>query len=157
MREKDKIEKYLERWVKAREFRINESPRSRYYWFKNRCIRISDHVAKASDGLLDIILDSADKDHYIVYARKTREMSVVNYKELKSIINTIALIPSLLVMLDEPIKTNKPNTEIKCDTKDTILGIPSQFFKEGQLQVIKATCKKVQKEHGVIRMQKQKR
>lgn len=151
MRPKDKIEKYIERYMKCPDLKMYESTLSRYYCFNGRKIRVSDHVSSKSDGDLHIILDSADRGNYIVYVAANTKISVLTYNEVKQMIRCMNLVPSFITAL-----ANKPceltSNELKTlDVKpeDTVLGVPVRCFTNGQLNIIKATAKKQKTLHNL--------
>lgn len=147
MRPKDKLEKYIERYIKRSDFETNESDHSRYYHFNGRVVRVSDHIGTSSDGDLQVILDSADRGHYIVYAAVTRQISVLTYKEVKQMMQCMNLVPSLISVAKvwaKPVKAEKTVTVVD---KETVLGVPTSYFTSGQLSVIRQTARKQEKLH----------
>ena len=151
MRPKSKLEKWIERYIKAKNFGISEATKSRYYQFNTRILRISDHVAINSDGDIAIILDSHDEEHYLVHAVHSGEISVLTYEEIKKLIRSIALLPAIMHIANSKeeacINGVKPSiVEKQLTGKDTILGIPINRFTPGRLKTIKAIVKKQLKE-----------
>ena len=88
MRQKDKIEKYLDRFVKKHNGTLIESEKSRYYSIKGKILRISDHVGANSSGNISIIFDSSDQNHYIIHGHSTGNVSVLNYEQTKEFVRT---------------------------------------------------------------------
>ena len=88
MRQKDKIEKYLDRLIKKYNGTLQESEFSRYYSIRGRILRISDHVGKSSDGNISIIFDSSDQGHYIIHGHTSGNISVLNYEQTKEFVRS---------------------------------------------------------------------
>lgn len=156
-RKKDKIEKYLDRLIKAHNGSYIESSKSRYYWFCNKCIRISDHVASNSDGNLAIILDEQDKEEYILHVPTTGKISIVNYKELKMIVKSFQLCSSIFQGMGATNNIVKTQTIVKTITQEFVenpntitpnhvMGIPKSKFTPTRWETIKAVVKKQLKE-----------
>jgi len=87
MRDKDKIEKYLDRLIKKYNGTLQESEKSRYYSIHGRILRISDHVGIHS-GNISIIFDSSDKNNYIIHGHTSGNISVLNYKQAKEFVRS---------------------------------------------------------------------
>ena len=88
MRTKDKIEKYLDRFLKKHNGTLVESELSRYYSFRGRILRVSDHVGKTSDGNISIIFDSSDQGNYIIHGHASGNISVLNYEQCKEFVRS---------------------------------------------------------------------
>ena len=88
MRQKDKIEKYLDRLIKKHNGALQESELSRYYSIRGRILRVSDHVGKSSDGCISIIFDSSDQGHYIIHGHSSGNISVLNYEQTKEFVRS---------------------------------------------------------------------
>ena len=152
-RQKDKLERYIKRYIHAKDLRITECDRSTYYRFNDRTVRISDHVSKSSDGDVSIIFDSSDKGYYIVHAAKTNELSVITYEEVKLLIKSISLMPPLVNLITQKLAPDKKDPINKPDKKDLInkqdenfiMGVPKEAFTNDQLQGISVMVKKVKK------------
>lgn len=137
MKTKNKVEQYIERYCKQLITKTVYSDRSTYYHFGHRIIRVSDHVAFNSDGHLSIILDSHDKEHFIVHAVSSGEISVVNYKELKEIIRTLRLLPAIIY-----IANNKPpKVPDKVPDPTYVFGYPITDFKPGHQEILHSILK----------------
>lgn len=143
-RQNDKLERYIEKYVHAKDLRITECDRSTYYRFNGRTVRISDHVSNSSDGDVSIILDSSDRGHYIVHAAKTNELSVITYEEVKLLIKSISLMPSLVYLATQKLSPDKKDPINKQD-ENFIMGVPKEAFTDGQLQGISLMVKKAKK------------
>ena len=137
MKVKNKVEQYIERYCKQLITKTVYSDRSTYYHFGHRIIRVSDHLAFKSDGHLSIILDSHDKEHFIVHAVSSGEISVVNYKELKEIIRTLRLLPATIYIAN--IKPTKPVEKIP-DPR-YVFGYPITDFKPGHQEILRSILK----------------
>ena len=96
MRQKDKIEKYLDRLIKKYNGTLQESELSRYYSIRGRILRVSDHVGKSSDGNISIIFDSSDQGHYIIHGHVTGNISVLNYEQTKEFVRSFIRTSFLL-------------------------------------------------------------
>lgn len=88
MRQKDKIEKYLDRLIKRYNGTLQESELSRYYSVRGRILRVSDHVGKSSDGNISIIFDSSDQGNYIIHGHISGNISVLNYEQTKEFVRS---------------------------------------------------------------------
>lgn len=159
---KNKLEKWLERYVKAKRLGIVRSQRSTYYTLNSRILRISDHVAIHSDGDISIICDSHDEEHFLVHAVKTGEISVLTYKEVKTLIRGIALLPSVMYIANaKTVETVKCDAECNVENtaeektnaikqaikesaeKQLVLGVPIGRFKQGAQIIIHNMVKKL--------------
>ena len=87
MRQKDKLEKYLDRLIKKHNGTLCESEKSRYYSVRGRTLRISDHVGIHS-GNVSIILDNSDTNHYIIHGHTSGNISVLTYEQTKEFVRT---------------------------------------------------------------------
>ena len=96
MRQKDKIEKYLDRLIKKYNGTLQESEFSRYYSIRGRILRVSDHVGKSSDGNISIIFDSSDQGHYIIHGHVSGNISVLNYEQTKEFVRSFIRTSFLL-------------------------------------------------------------
>lgn len=142
MKNKNKVEHYIERYCKKLITKTVYSSRSTYYHFGHRIIRVSDHVAIKSDGCLSIILDSHDEEHFIVHAVYSGEISVVNYKELKEIIRTLRLLPAIVYVANQK-PTEEPvilPTATRIDPTH-VFGYPIGEFKPGHQEILRSILK----------------
>ena len=87
MRQKNKIEKYLDRLIKKHNGVLEESERSRYYSIRGRILRVSDHVGIHS-GNVSILLDNSDQGHYIIHGHTSGNISVLNYEQTKEFVRS---------------------------------------------------------------------
>lgn len=87
MREKNKIEKYLDRLIKKHNGKLIESEKSRYYSVRGRTLRVSDHVG-INSGNISILLDNSDQGHYILHGHTSGNISVLNYEQTKEFVRS---------------------------------------------------------------------
>ena len=88
MREKNKIEKYLDKLIKKHNGVLVESEKSRYYSVRGRILRVSDHVGINSSGNVSILLDNSDQGHYIIHGHTSGNISVLNYEQAKEFVRS---------------------------------------------------------------------
>ena len=139
MREKDKIEKYLDRLIKKHNGTLQESEKSRYYSVRGRILRVSDHVGKSSDGCISIIFDSSDQGHYIVHGHSSGNVSVLNYEQTKEFVRSFVRTSFLFKEISSIVPTIVRAEEIITSEKEQeilIKGLKENFSKN-QLQQIK--------------------
>lgn len=139
MRQKDKIEKYLDRLIKKHNGALQESELSRYYSIRGRILRVSDHVGKSSDGCISIIFDSSDQGHYIIHGHSSGNISVLNYEQTKEFVRSfvrtsflfkeIGITPTIIRA--EEIVTPEKEQKILVKTL-------KENFSKNQLQQIKS-------------------
>ena len=156
VREKSKLEKWIERYLKAKCIGYSITCKSRYYKFNTRIIRISDHIASSSDGDISIILDSSDQGHFIVHAPRTGEISVLNYEQTKQVIRSIKFLPSVMYIANTEKDLNvlpkdvKPEDIViepkKIDPRSCVLGFHISMFRTGQQQAIFNMVNKIKNE-----------
>ncbi|MEE3344744.1 MAG: hypothetical protein VZS44_11670, partial [Bacilli bacterium] len=87
MRQKNKIEKYLDRLIKKHNGTLIESEKSRYYSVRGRTLRVSDHVG-INSGNISILLDNSDQGHYILHGHTSGNISVLNYEQTKEFVRS---------------------------------------------------------------------
>ena len=73
MREKNKIEKYLDRLIKKHNGILVESEKSRYY---------------SVSGNVSILLDNSDQGHYIIHGHTSGNISVLSYEQTKEFVRS---------------------------------------------------------------------
>ena len=155
-REKSKLEKWIERYLKAELIGCSNGGESRYYKFNTRVLRISNHVS-VNNAHLSIILDSCNDETYLVHAVKTGEVSVLTYKETKELIKAIRLLPATINIANNTEKDcnlpeihqnidasgeiylncGKKNPPLRVNVKNAfVLGIPISKFTAGRQQTI---------------------
>lgn len=147
MKSKNRVERYIERYCRNLITKTIYSTRSTYYHMGYRVIRVSDHVAKHSDGNLSIILDSHDDEHFIVHAVSSGEISVLNYKELKELIRSLRLLPAVVHVANIKPKEEKVIKEKEVLTIDPtyVLGRKLTEFGPKHQEVIRNTFKSLLK------------
>lgn len=151
MREKSKLEKWIERYLNVKKLGIVESSKSRYYKFNTRILRVSDHISNGSDGDLSIILDYHDDLHYLIHAVRSGEITILTLEETKRLLKSIALLPAIMQVANSKDDCSLPKTLVpepnsNCDMNDKlVLGIPIGKFKSGQQQAIYGMVKKLKK------------
>lgn len=162
MDKSSKLQRWLERYVKAKKIGCKKSTRSTYYTINKRILRVSDHVAVTSDGDLSIVQDSHNADRYIVHAVKTGQMSILTYEETKTLVRSIMLLPAImhianakyetLVYCDDDSAINKSATVDKSEEiknairksalEQLVLGVPLSKFKQGTQTIINSAVRK---------------
>ena len=169
MRPIDKLEKYAKLLAKKYNGDFIECEKSRYFSFNGRVVRISDHIGRNSSGNFSFILTTT-KDTYILHSHSTGNVSVVNYKQAKNILNSLIHLFGLSEVLNnntfvfekEKEKENiemvaqlqslreenkKLRTRVKGmtsnSTKDYVLGFHKNLFTDGQQHQIKLMVNKV--------------
>lgn len=140
MRTKDKIEKYLDRLCKKYNGEVVESEHSRYYKFNNRILRVSNHVAKNSDGSISIVFDSFDEGNYILCSHNTGNIFILNYEHLKSYVKNFIITCYLFGESIYVIPANPSNLQITSQmmhnnfSKNQIVTIKGWLSKNNKLR-----------------------
>lgn len=129
MRQKDKIEKYLDKLIKKHNGILEESERSRYYSIRGRILRVSDHVGIHS-GNISILLDNSDQGHYIIHGHTSGNISVLNYEQTKEFVRSF--VQCSFIYTD--ISVTKPIQEI----------IPNGMFTQEVANYLRTTFSKKQ-------------
>lgn len=129
MRQKDKIEKYLDKLIKKHNGILEESERSRYYSIRGRILRVSDHVGIHS-GNVSILLDNSDQGHYIIHGHTSGNISVLNYEQTKEFVRSF--VQCSFIYAD--ISVTKPIQEI----------IPNGMFTQEVANYLRTTFSKKQ-------------
>lgn len=137
MRTKDKIEKYLDRFLKKHNGTLVESELSRYYSFRGRILRVSDHVGKTSDGNISIIFDSSDQGNYIIHGHTSGNISVLNYEQCKEFVRSFIRTSFLFRDITQVVA---PKTELtsSINEQDILVKALKQSFTSKQLNQIKS-------------------
>lgn len=131
MRQKNKIEKYLDRLIKKHNGTLIESEKSRYYSVRGRTLRISDHVG-INSGNISILLDNSDQGHYILHGHTSGNISVLNYEQTKEFVRSF--VQCSFIYAD--ISVAKPMPEIKIT--------PNGMFTQEVVNYLKTTFTKKQ-------------
>ena len=172
IRQKDKIEKYLDSLVlKHGACNISTGVKSRYYKIGGKVLRVSDHIGAHSEGQVSIIVPSfrEKNSQYIIHAHNSGQISVVDYEKVKDIARSFFYLSSIfgeIVVNREDVnddcsqqkaEVHKMNRLIKklekfdklkekADDKGLkVLGVPVSKFTKGQLSAINALIKQAQK------------
>ena len=98
---------------------------SRYYHIKHFIVRFSDHLRPElkSDSDLQIIYPtSSDCDYYTVFYQSSRELMILNAKQIIDMLPTLVKIKELSIM-EQPI-SNVENKEIKQIKEQVTLTYP---------------------------------
>ena len=139
MRQKDKIEKYLDRLIKKHNGALQESELSRYYSIRGRILRVSDHVGKSSDGCISIIFDSSDQGHYIIHGHSSGNISVLNYEQTKEFVRSFVRTSFLFKEIGITSTTIRAEEIITLEKEQEILvKTLKENFSKNQLQQIKS-------------------
>ena len=139
MRQKDKIEKYLDRLIKKHNGVLQESELSRYYSIRGRILRVSDHVGKSSDGCISIIFDSSDQGHYIIHGHSSGNVSVLNYEQTKEFVRSFVRTSFLFKEIGITPTTIRAEEIITPEKEQKILAKTlKENFSKNQLQQIKS-------------------
>lgn len=131
MRQKNKIEKYLDRLIKKHNGVLVESEKSRYYSVRGRTLRVSDHVG-INSGNISILLDNGDQGHYILHGHTSGNISVLNYEQTKEFVRSF--VQCSFICAD--ISASKPIPEITPNgmfTQEVVNYLRTTFTKK-QLQ-----------------------
>jgi len=140
MRQKDKIEKYLDRLIKKHNGCLQESELSRYYSVRGRILRVSDHVGKSSDGCISIIFDSSDQGNYIIHGHSSGNVSVLSYEQTKEFVRSFIRTSFLFRDLSSVVSTTIRAEEIVPSEKEQEILIKAlkETFSAKQLNQIKS-------------------
>lgn len=136
MRQKNKIEKYLDRLIKKHNGILIESEKSRYYSVRGRTLRVSDHVG-INSGNISILLDNSDQGHYILHGHTSGNISVLNYEQTKEFVRSF--VQCSFIYAD--ISVDKPISEIKITpngmfTQEVATYLKTTFSKKQLQQIV---------------------
>lgn len=107
MRQKDKIEKYIDKLIKEyKNCSVVEGEKSRYYTINGRTLRVSDHIGANSSGNMSIIVPNFKvSDTYIVHAHTSGAISSLDYEKVKEVIRSFFYMSSIMLeLVQEGIK-----------------------------------------------------
>ena len=139
----DKVDKYLLKFTK--DVAYSTVSCSRYYRISQKIIRVSDHIGNTSDGLYHIIVKP---NGYLIHHPNTGTINICTYEQVKEFIRVFTLFPvSSTTSSSNCFNTKEPLNIDKEVTGDTILGVETKFFSEGQLDSIKCIVKKIKTEY----------
>lgn len=175
IREKDKIEKYVEALAKKFSKNCNCKPsfgvKSRYYRINGKVLRISDHVGNCSDAHISIILPSFKTgDNYLIHSHGSGMVSVISYDIAKELVRSFFYLATFMtdtiakrddIKEDKEEKNNLSNllNELKnlekykeeADKKQkTILGLPLIYFSDGQLKEVERIVNNAKKKFKLV-------
>lgn len=139
----DKLEKYLIKKLNPQNIEHSKKSASVYYTLSGgRIIRISDHIGKSSDGIISIIYTTTP-DIFIVHYHGNQSVSAMSYRQVKQLINTIQLLPSMMGVSNACLctRTPKPKTvenppATPVIDRSLVLGYPYTAFTPKQQQII---------------------
>ena len=135
----DKVERYITKIAEEYGATIEKSPRSRYFKFNDRVLRLSNHIGKNSSGAISIIVPygtSGKDDVFILHVHSTGNIQTIDFTQLKEFVRTFALVSDFL----EPLVNSTTVAYVKDNyskEKDTILGYPFSSFSEAQINQIR--------------------
>lgn len=112
LRDKDKIEKYLDRVIKKCNGTVTRSGKSSYYFINSRVIRVSDHIGKNSTGNISIIFDTTNSGKYILHGHSSGNIAVVTYDQLKELVRSFKLASFLYSEIGHPVNILDINKDV---------------------------------------------
>ena len=176
VRKKDKIEKYIDSLVKKHgNCQYVASSQSNYYYINGKCLRVSDHVGANSSGYISIIIPQfkESNNQYIIHGHNSGQISVVDYEKVKEIVRSFFYLSSIFC----DITVSRPDVNVNCKEQEdaikqfnkivkdvekiekarnisnnSILGIPSNYFTQGQIDTINLMVAKVSKTHTELKL-----
>lgn len=118
----DRISKYASIVCKRNGGEITVSQRSLYMRVNGRCLRISNHVANGSDGIVAIIADP-NSDALIMHIPSNGKLSVITERQAREFIRSF-------IFMSNVMKEIIIQQETDLDTVDEhmVLGYPESFF-----------------------------
>jgi hydrogenase maturation factor len=101
MRQKDKLEKYIDKLIKEyKSCSVVEGEKSRYYTINGRTLRVSDHIGANSSGNMSIIIPNFKVSNlYIIHAHTSGAISAVDYEKAKEILRAFFYMSSIMLEL----------------------------------------------------------
>ena len=101
MREKDKVERYVDKLVKQYSrictCTVVEATKSRYYNVNGRILRISDHIGANSSGNMSIIVPGfAAGGNYILHAHASGQLSIIPYESVKEVVRSFFFMSAMM-------------------------------------------------------------
>lgn len=139
----DKLERYITKIADEYGATIEKSPRSRYFKFNDRVLRLSNHIGKNSSGAISIIVPygTTSKDNvFILHVHSTGNIQTLNMQQVKEFIRTFAIVSDFL----EPLINTSNVTYVQSSTQQpkghdntTVMGYPTSYFTEGQINQIR--------------------
>lgn len=138
----DKVDNYLLKFTT--DVAYSTVSNSRYYRMSGKVIRVSDHIGNTSDGVYHIIVKP---NGYLIHHPNTGTINIVTYEQVKEFIRVFQLFPVANIGTCEFFKTTETLDIDKKMEDNSIFGINSSYFTEGQLHSIKTIVKKVKEEN----------
>ena len=134
MRQKNKIEKYLDRLIKKHNGTFIESEKSRYYSVRGRTLRVSDHVG-INSGNISILLDNSDQGHYILHGHTSGNISVLNYEQTKEFVRSFVQCSFIYadIGVSKPLISNSSNEMF---TQEVATYLKTTFSKKQLQQMV---------------------
>lgn len=139
----DKLERYVTKIADEYGATIEKSPRSRYFKFNDRVLRLSNHIGKNSSGAISIIVPygtTSKDDVFILHVHSTGNIQTLNMQQVKEFIRTFAVVSDFLEPLinsSSVAYVQQQQTTNKTHDNNTILGYPTSYFTEGQINQIR--------------------
>ena len=134
----DKVDKYLLKFTDDVAF--SKVSNSRYYRIFGRVLRVSDHIGNNSDGVYHIIIRP---NGYLLHHAPTGTINIVTYEQVKEFIRVFQLFPFSHTGSSEFFTTDE-ELDIDSSVDDgKVLGVPTEYFTQGQLDGIEKIVKKV--------------
>lgn len=136
----EKVERYITKIAEEYGATIEKSPRSRYFKFNDRVLRLSNHIGKNSSGAISIIVPygSTQKDDvFILHVHSTGNIQTIDLMQLKEFVRTFALVSDFLEPLVNSTTVAYVKDNYQKDKENTILGYPLSSFSEAQINQIR--------------------
>lgn len=136
----EKVERYITKIAEEYGATIEKSPRSRYFKFNDRVLRLSNHIGKNSSGAISIIVPygSTQKDDvFILHVHSTGNIQTIDLSQLKEFVRTFALVSDFLEPLVNSTTVAYVKDNYQKDKENTILGYPLSSFSEAQINQIR--------------------
>lgn len=82
----------LDRFIRKYADKHTESERSRYYWFGDWIIRVSDHIALSSTFTVSIITPTVHTCNMYVIHTKDAKARAIDYEDLKILVRSFRIL-----------------------------------------------------------------
>ena len=136
----EKVERYITKIAEEYGATIEKSPRSRYFKFNDRVLRLSNHIGKNSSGAISIIVPygtTQKDDIFILHVHSTGNIQTIDLTQLKEFVRTFALVSDFLEPLVNSTTVAYVKDNYQKDKENTILGYPLSSFSEAQINQIR--------------------
>ena len=138
----EKLETYITKIAEEYGATIEKSPRSRYFKFNDRVLRLSNHIGKNSSGAISIIVPygTTSKDEvFILHVHSTGNIQTLTLTQVKEFVRTFAMVSDFLEPLinSSNVAYVQSSVQTKGHDNTSILGYPISYFTEGQINQIK--------------------